>query len=408
MENAALISGYSLALPYASHPAQLLANLRRGIRVNTAPWFASEEEAIKCGFKRNVSVATLNKTNESDLDLICRLVEEAMAQAALPPAALAGESARVYFTGLGPRVDAMDYKSFYDKNDIEDVALSESIKNLHVRNMSQDYLAFKLAEKFRLKKLPGAMHCTSNSALTAIHLGCQAIERGGLDLVCVINCSKINTQDIWFLENQSMLASRVVQPFGKNSQAVLFAEGFSVMVLERQGYRGGQKGKRHVQLKSNYTQTSAGRSHDPTWLSTNLVKVMRNVMSEAAVTLDQLCAIIPHGNGSSTSDKSEAKAISILVGEQRIPVLAYKGMLGYTATGSGIVDLIIGAEALRKGELIPAVANDEISDELTHQLLVNQPVVSHQKSHLLKTGLGVDGSIIGIVLSLLAQGEATR
>ena len=408
MENAALISGYSLALPYASHPAQLLANLRRGIRVNTAPWFASEEEAIKCGFKRNVSVATLNKTNESDLDLICRLVVEAMAQAALPPAALAGESARVYFTGLGPRVDAMDYKSFYDKNDIEDVALSESIKNLHVRNMSQDYLAFKLAEKFRLKNLPGAMHCTSNSALTAIHLGCQAIERGGLDLVCVINCSKINTQDIWFLENQSMLASRVVQPFGKNSQAVLFAEGFSVMVLERQGYRGGQKGKRHVQLKSNYTQTSAGRSHDPTWLSTNLVKVMRNVMSEAAVTLDQICAIIPHGNGSSTSDKSEAKAISILVGEQRIPVLAYKGMLGYTATGSGIVDLIIGAEALRKGELIPAVANDEISDELTHQLLVNQPVVSHQKSHLLKTGLGVDGSIIGIVLSLLAQGEATR
>ena len=65
-------------------------------------------------------------------------------------------------------------------------------------------------------------------------------------------------------------------------------------------------------------------------------------------------------------------------------------------------------EALRKGELIPAAANDEISDELSHQLLVNQPVVSHQKSHLLKTGLGVDGSIIGVVLSLLAQGEVAQ
>lgn len=408
MENAALISGYSLALPYATHPAQLMDNLRQGMRVNTAHWFASEEEAIKCGFKRNVSVARLNTTKESDLDLICRLVEEALAQAALSPTALAGDNARVYLTGLGPRVDAMDYKSFYDKNDIEDVALSESIKHLHVRNMSQDYLAFKLAEKYHLKNLPAALHCTSNSALTAIHLGCQAIERGGLDLVCVINCSRINTQDIWFLENQSMLVSKVVQPFGKNSQAVLFAEGLSVMLLERRGFRGGQEGKCHVQLKSNYTQTSAGRSHDQTWLSTSLVKVMRSVMSEAAVTLDQLCAIIPHGNGSSTSDKSEAKAISLLLGDQRVPVLAYKGMLGYTATGSGIVDLIIGAEMLRQGELIPAVANDEISDELSHQLLVNQPVVSHQKSHLLKTGLGVDGSIIGVVLSLFAQEEATR
>ena len=189
MENAALISGYSLALPYANHPEQLMNNLRQGMCVNTAPWFAREEEAIKCGFKRNVSVARLNATKESDLDLIYRLIEEAMAQAGLTSAALAGESARVYLTGLGPRIDAMDYKSFYDKNDIEDVALSASIKNLHVRNMSQDYLAFKLAEKYRLQILPAAMHCTSNSALTAIHLGCQAIERGGLDLVCIINCS---------------------------------------------------------------------------------------------------------------------------------------------------------------------------------------------------------------------------
>lgn len=406
MENAALISGYSLSLPYAHHPAQLMNNLRQGIRVNTTPWFASEEEAIKCGFKRNVSVARLNAMQESDLDLIYRLIEEALAQAALPPAALAGDSVRVYVTGLGPRVDAMDYKSFYDKNDTEDVALSASIKNLHVRNMSQDYLAFKLAEKYRLQILPAAMNCTSNSALTALHLGCHAIESGGLDLVCVINCSKINTQDIWFLENQSMLASRVVQPFGKNSQAVLFAEGFSVMLLERHGYRGGQKRKNAVRLKSNYIQTSAGRSHDAGWLSSSLLKVMRSVLSEAAVTPDQLCAIIPHGNGSSTSDKSEAKAISMLVGEQTIPVLAYKGMLGYTATGSGLIDLIIGTEALRAGELIPAVANDEVSDEISHQLLINQSVLPHQKSHLLKTGLGVDGSIIGVVLSLFAKGEA--
>lgn len=408
MENAALISGYSLALPYANHPEQLMNNLRQGMCVNTAPWFASEEEAIKCEFKRNVSVARLNATKESDLDLIYRLIEEAMAQAGLTSAALAGESVRVYLTGLGPRIDAMDYKSFYDKNDIEDVALSASIKNLHVRNMSQDYLAFKLAEKYRLQILPAAMHCTSNSALTAIHLGCQAIERGGLDLVCIINCSKINTQDIWFLENQSMLASKVVQPFGKNSQAVLFAEGCSVMLLERDGYRGSQERNTTVRLKSNYIQTSAGRSHDTGWLSSNLLKVMRSVLSEAAVTPEQLCAIIPHGNGSSTSDKSEAKAISMLVGEQKIPVLAYKGMMGYTATGSGLIDLIIGAEALRKGELIPAVANDEISDEISHQLLVNQPVMPHQKLHLLKTGLGVDGSIIGVVISLFAKEETSR
>lgn len=65
------------------------------------------------------------------------------------------------------------------------------------------------------------MNCTSNSAMTAMHLGCQAIEHGGVDIVLVVNCSKIKTQDIWFLDTQSMLDTHLVQPFGENSKGVL-------------------------------------------------------------------------------------------------------------------------------------------------------------------------------------------
>ncbi|MCV5869339.1 beta-ketoacyl synthase, partial [Escherichia coli] len=57
MDNAAIISGYSVWMPYAEDCSQLIDNLKQGKRVARTPWFTSNEEAIKCGFKGNPSVA---------------------------------------------------------------------------------------------------------------------------------------------------------------------------------------------------------------------------------------------------------------------------------------------------------------------------------------------------------------
>ncbi len=318
---------------------------------------------------------------------------------------LAGGNVRVYLTGVGPRVDGMAFKSFYNKNDIEDIQLSTSLIQLHVDNMSQDRLASHIARKYRLQYLPPNMNCTSSSSLTAIHLGCRAIEHNGADIVLVINCSKIKTQDIWFLNTQSMLDTDLVQPFGENSKGVLFAEGYSTLLLESARHRRARQITGGVRLQTAYAQISAGRSNDSSWLSTNILKVMQSAMKKAEVSTEQLCAIIPHGNGSSVSDKAEAKAIAIFAEDNTIPVLAYKGQMGYTATGSGIIDLIIGHHALSHRELISPVGNDEIIDVVAQHVLVNRGVTGHNKRHLLKTGIGVDGSVIGAVMSDMNAGR---
>ena len=399
MDNAAIISGFSSCLPFAEDNHQLIHNLKRGRRVETNAWFRSDDEAIKCGFSGNIQVATLDRVGDSAFDLLLRLIEDALGQAALEAHCLAESNVRVYLTGIGPRVDGMAFKSFYNKNDVEDIHLSKSLMQLHVDNMSQDRLAGDLARRYRLRYLPPNMNCTSNSSLTAIHLGCQAIEHKGVDLVLVVNCSKIKTQDLWFLTTQSMLDSDPVQPFGENSKGVLFAEGFSVLLLESARHRRARQRSGGIRLQSAYMQISAGRSNDSSWLSTNVVKVMQQALQKAQINAGDLAAIIPHGNGSSISDKAEAKAIAVLSDGKPIPVLAYKGQIGYTATGSGIIDLIIGHHTLSRREIISPVANDAIISTVAQQLWVDREVTPHAQSHLLKMGIGVDGSIIGVVMS---------
>lgn len=399
MNNSAIISACSVYLPFAKDSAQLISRLKLGERVKITPWFKSEAEAKRCGFAGNKNVARLEQVNDSDFTLLYRLIDEALAQAMLEKHCLAGDNVRVYFTGLGPRVDGIDYKSFYNQNDVEDILLSKSISNLQVANMSQDTLSRNISRHYRLKYMPPNLHCASNSSLAAVHLGCQGIEKGDLDLVLIINCSKIKTQDIWFLVSQSMLDSSLVQPFGEACNSVLFAEGYSVLLLESGRHRRERKRYGGVRLQSVYSQISARRSNEAAWLSSSMVKVMDQALQNARLVPEDLCAIIPHGNGSAVSDRAEARAIGQLLGRQSVPVLAYKGQLGYTTTGSGMVDLIIGQHSLIHRELLSPVSYAPIAEDIADRLLVDKGVVGHEKRHLLKMGVGVDGSIIGMVMS---------
>lgn len=408
MDNAAIIAGYSLCLPFASNHHGLIANLRQGKQVATHAWFSADSNASKGGFKRNWRYAPLPTGKQSLFARLLPLIDNALEQARLDKGCLSGEKVRVYLTGQGPRVDAKAYKSFYDRNDIEDIRLAPSIKQLHVANMSQDRLAHQLAQKYGLRHLPPNLNCASNSALAALHIGSQAIEKGGVDVIMVIGCAEIKTQDLWFLESQSMLASEGVQPFGECSNSVLAAEGLCVMLLESRRHRTARQLKGGIRLRSLYEQIGANRRHDSAWLTTSLFRLMKKTLLQTGVALADLCAIIPHGNGAQSSDKAEAQALIQLLAEVPLPLLAYKGQIGYTATSSGLVDLIIAHQALTQRELIPARANSAIIKALAPYLLTGGEKVTHDKQHLLKIGVSVDGAIIAVVLSDAARQEGER
>ncbi|MEN3801206.1 beta-ketoacyl synthase N-terminal-like domain-containing protein [Aeromonas veronii] len=401
MEHAAIISGFSSCLPFSENSTQLIQRLKQGQCVIRQPWFKSDEEAIKSGFNGNKFIAKLELVNDSELDLLYWLIEDTLAQAMLETHYLAGHRVRVYLTGIGPRVDGMNYNAFYNKNDVEDVLLNKSLTQLHVSKMSHDMLATNIARKYNLQHLPPNMNCTSNSSLAAVHLAHQAIEAGGLDLALVVNCSNIKTQDIWFLESQSMLDSYLVQPFGENSHGVLMAEGYSAILLESANHRTARQVRGGIRLQTAYAHISSGRSNDSTWLSYNILKLMKTVMKNADICVADLAAIIPHANGSAISDKAEAKAIAMFCDEHPIPVLAYKGQIGYTTTGSGVIDLIIGHHSLMQHELISPVGSDKIIEAVSPYVLLNGGIIKHHQSHILKIGIGVDGSIVCIIMTML-------
>lgn len=130
-----------------------------------------------------------------------------------------------------------------------------------------------------------------------------------------------------------------------------------------------------------------------------MLKLINKLLKDSEIEIDDLCAFIPHGNGAEMSDCIEAKTISLLAGDRILPVLAYKGQIGYTATGSGLIDLIIGDYTLTHREIITPIKNDDITEDIARHVLQGKTAIQHNKTHLLKTGMGVDGSMIAVLLT---------
>ncbi len=55
-------------------------------------------------------------------------------------------------------------------------------------------------------------------------------------------------------------------------------------------------------------------------------------------------------------------------------------------------------------QLIAPVGNDVIIDSMASLVLTDGSVTNHSKRHLLKVGVGVDGSVIGVVMSNMQAG----
>jgi 3-oxoacyl-(acyl-carrier-protein) synthase len=65
--------------------------------------------------------------------------------------------------------------------------------------------------------------------------------------------------------------------------------------------------------------------------------------------------IVAHGNGTLSSDASEAQALRRVFGEDLPPVTSFKWVFGHLFAASGPLDLVVTLNALRQG-IVPGIA----------------------------------------------------
>lgn len=391
---------------FAGNVPSLIEGLADGRFISSKPWFDSPDEQKKMGMLMNPHYAPLpaQKTHSAltlkqQLKLMIEVIDQALNEA-VSGNILSGERVRVYIAGNGLRPDASEVGGYLDRNDPEDLLYFPEIKKLHARSYAQDALSEALAKHYGMLRAPATLYSASASSMSTVYLAQAAIRSGLADVALVVSLVDILTQDMLFLAAQNMLGESPANPFNGRESSVLLSNGVAALLMCSEGFarKVGLTPTLYLDSCVSYQHSGVRENVSGTDFRT-ITQSIQQALAAADVAADEVGCIFPHGNGIPASDNLEAMAIRKLWGDEGIPVVSYKGQIGYLSTCSALVDIIIACDALEQQRVLSY--RTSVPTTLSHHLWLhaNTDPVPLTARHIVKTTLGMEGSIFSSVIS---------
>lgn len=410
MSQKVVLSGWGVSSAYAPDFPALINGLTEQRLVSSQPWFASESEWQDLRLSCNPHYVAAPQPGSSAFLRLQTVIEQALARAKLNATQLQGKRVRVYLVGHGERANITDFMVYMDRNDQEELLFFPKIKQLHAANYAQDRLAQQLMQAYHLSWPAVSMYCASNSSLAAVHLAQSLIAAGEVDLVLIVGWLDTLTQDIVFLGGQGMLGEGEAQPFSSHNSSILPTGGSAALIMESEQHayqRGFTPGV--SLLSSVFCQSSGARgSSSFTADFRTIAQTLEKAMKEAGITPQDVACVFPHANGVIASDKAEAMALQKIWGKAGIPVVSYKGQVGYMVTCCGLLDLMLVADALQQRRLLALSSRQPIDQSLQIHVHADSSPLPLEQTHIVKSGIGLDGSAIAMVLATQQEGADER
>ncbi|WP_299998270.1 beta-ketoacyl synthase N-terminal-like domain-containing protein [uncultured Cedecea sp.] len=401
MKQPVIASGWGMNSAFAEDFPALITGLKDQKFVSAKPWFATDDEWQNLRLTVNPHTVPDEPAARPGIERIRLVIDQALKMAQLNASDLAGKRVRVYIAGSGVRGSINDFIGYLDRNDTEDLLFFPQIKNLHAKEYGQDQLAHALLETYSLSWPPVSLYCASNSSLAALHLAQSTIAGGGADLALVIGWTEILYQDVVLLGGLDMLGDKHPQPFSHYSDNILPANGTVALIIESEQHATRRGFTPQITIKSSVCYQSGAARGNSTFSADfrSIAQTLDRAIQAADLELKDIACAMPHGNGIIFSDKSEAMALQKVMGKHAVPVVSYKGQFGYSSACSGVLDFMVACDALMQRRLLPMALRYPVDESLELDLPVaNQPYPLTARN-ILKSGLGIDGSVIAMVLS---------
>jgi len=282
---------------------------------------------------------------------------------------------------------------------------SGRFRSLHER-LLMGSVAWHLADRFGTKGSPVSLSTACASGATAIQLGVEAIRRGEADAaLCIGTDGSVNPESLIRFSLLSALSTAndppaaAAKPFSKNRDGFVMAEGAAALVLESLDHAKA-RGARILgviegcgEMADSFHRTRSSPDGKP------IIGCMRNAITDAGLTPDDIDYINPHGTGTSENDKMEHLGVAALFGERTktIPISSNKSMIGHTLSAAGAVEAVFTLLTLEHQRLPPTI-NYKIPDPAIPLDVVPNVARDAKVRHALSNSFGFGGQNVSLVI----------
>jgi 3-oxoacyl-[acyl-carrier-protein] synthase I len=200
---------------------------------------------------------------------------------------------------------------------------------------------------------------TTGSAC-AISQALDVLADGEADRAIVVaHDAPAEPQTLVYFDSLGLLTKSEPRPFDSRHDGIALGDGAAAMVLETRA----SAERRDAPILAAILGT--GFASEAAGLlairpdGDGPARAIEEALADAGVGVDDIGAVIAHGNGGPNSDDSEAAALHRVFGSRQPPTTSFKWAYGHLLAAAGMIDAVLAVESLRLNEL-PGIANFEI------------------------------------------------
>ena len=165
-------------------------------------------------------------------------------------------------------------------------------------------------------------------------------------------------------------------PFNKNRGGFVMAEGAAMLVLEEYEHAVARGADIIAEVCGYGNTCDAHHVTAPRPDGLTQSAAMKQALTEAGYSSDDVLYINAHGTGTALNDVSETKAFKLALGEDayKAHISSTKGSTGHMLGAAGAAEAIASVLALKNGIVPPTINLDEIEPECDLDYTPNTPV----------------------------------
>ncbi|SIO89541.1 type I polyketide synthase [Nocardiopsis sp. JB363] len=286
---------------------------------------------------------------------------EALADAALVPASLAGSRSGVY---------------------VGAASIDQAAENFGARNRAGVFtasgagmaiLANRVSHHLDLDGPSLTMDTACSSSLSALHYAVRDLRAGEVDLALVAGTNVLTNPVITasFVESGVLSPEGRCRPFDQRADGYVRSEGAVVLVLARAALAA-ERGHR---VWAHVAGTGVGHGGaSPHLLAPRRGRqaaTLRRSLADAGLAPDQVGWVQAHGTGTKAGDRVEAAGIAEVFGHQGpVVVGSVKSALGHLEGAAGVTGVMAAALAVHHGQIPPTAGHQNLRKGLEKQVRV--------------------------------------
>ena len=221
----------------------------------------------------------------------------------------------------------------------------------------------------------GANYCITSSCSSgadAIGTGWDLIRNGQAEVVLaggaeapVAPLSVAGFNALRALSRQNDNPQGASQPFNRNRDGFVLAEGAAILVLESEEHAAARGAEPIADLRGYAATSDSHHLTEPNPTGQSAATAVTWALESAGLQPADVDYLNAHGTSTPLNDWHETKALKLALGDEayRIPVSSTKSMTGHLLGAGGALEAALCTRALSEGIMPPTINLDDPDDE---------------------------------------------